>query len=332
MKTSCLKSFSAFALVAVLSLGISAAAQQPETRVPAPAKAVPLTGKHVKVEGMITERNGDRLTLKLASSQSLAVELSGLTQVREKKNNFLRKGRKYRAEQLTPGLAVEVEGSGGTDGTLLADKILVTNDDLKMAQALNARVEPVEENQLRMSGQVGELNAVSNAAKGGAKAAQETADSAHARIAALDDYDVVHTVTIRFKVGSAVLSEDARKSLDDLAQEAVKLKGFVLEVAGFASSEGNRAFNQRLSRQRAEAVSEYLAEKDDVPLRRIMTPTGLGVSHPVSDNSTRTGRQENRRVEVRLMVSRGITSEANTVHANATGNKETAAARPDQPR
>ena len=229
-----------------------------------------------------------------------------------------------------PGLAVQVEGRGDSDGALLAEKILLTNDDMKMAQSVDARLAPVEENELRMSGQISELDAVSNAAKGGAKAAQATADNAHERIGALDDYDSVRNVTVRFKAGSAVLSEDARRSLDDLALQARNLKGFVIEVAGFASSEGNPAFNQRLSRQRAEAVSEYLAEKHDIPLRRIMTPTGYGVSHPVSDNSTRAGRQENRRVEVRLMVSRGITAQASAGQTDAA-NKEGGVARPNQP-
>ncbi len=316
------QSFLRLALVAaVLALGIPAAAQQSAASSQASTSAKVPAGQHKKVEGTITGRNGDSLTLRLASSESLTVKVSGLTQIREKKNNFLRKGHKYQANQLTPGLAVEVEGHGDSDGALLAEKVLLTNDDMKMAQAMDARVAPVEENELRMSGQISELDAVSNAAKGGAKAAQATADSAHARIAALDDYEAVRNVTVQFKVGSAVLSEQARKSLDDLASQAGNLKGFVIEVAGFASSEGSPALNQRLSRQRAEAVSEYLAEKHDIPLRRIMTPTGYGVSHPVSTNSTRTGRQENRRVEVRLMVSRGITTQASAGQPEAAGKE-----------
>ncbi len=310
MRRSTRQSLPGFALTAVfLALGATATAQQPIVPSQAPATAKAPTGEHKKFEGMITARNGDNLTLRLASSQLLAVKLNGLTQIREKKTNFLRRARKYQTDQLTPGLAVEAEGRGDGDGILLADKVLITNDDLKLAQSVNARLAPVEANELKMSGQIDELNAVSNAARGGAKAAQETADSAHARIAALDDYEAVGSVTVQFKVGSAVLSEVARKSLDDLALKAGKLKGYVIEVAGYASSEGNPAFNQRLSNQRAEAVSEYLAEKHDIPLRRIMTPTGYGVSHPLADNSTKAGRQENRRVEVKLMVSRGITAQ-----------------------
>ena len=57
-------------------------------------------------------------------------------------------------------------------------------------------------------------------------------------------------------------------------------------------------------------MAEYLAEQHDIPMRRIMIPTGYGVSHPVADNTTRTGRQENRRAEVRILVSRGMAAPA----------------------
>ncbi len=331
MKTTIYRSFPAIGFAAlILSLAAFASAQQSQVPATSSSTTAGLAVGHMKVEGTIAERNGDMLTLRLASGRSLPVRLSASTQIREKKSNIFRKARRYRAEELVPGLAVEVEGRGDSDVSLLAEKILLTNDDLKMAQSINARLSPVEENQLRMSGQIGELNAVSNAAKGGAKAAQASADSALERISALDDFEQVLNVTVRFKVGSAVLSEEARKSLDELAQEARNRKGYVIEVAGFASSEGNPAFNQRLSRQRAEAVTEYLAEKDDIPLRRMVTPTGYGVSHPIADNSTRAGRQENRRVEVRLLISRGLTAQASSKPDPV--NKESAGARPGQPR
>src|SRR5262249_37570554 len=168
----------------------------------------------------------------------------------------------------------------------------------------------VEENSRRMSGQIAELEAVSNAARGGARAAQDTADRAHERISSLDDYEPVHNVTILFKVGSSLLSAEAKRSLDEVARQAKSRKGFVIEVAGFASSDGNSSANRRLSRQRAQAAAEYLAEQHDISLRRIMIPTGYGVSHPVADNSTRAGRQENRRAEVTVLVSRGMMTQA----------------------
>ncbi|HYK88068.1 MAG TPA: OmpA family protein [Acidobacteriota bacterium] len=296
----------------VLALGIPAAFAQTTSvsKLDSKTTEVP-TGEHRKVEGVIVSRDGDNLVLRLTPAvANVSVKVTSFTQIREKKFNPFRKSRRYQPSQLTPGLTVDVEGHGDSDGALVADKIVFTNDDFKLARSVDARVSPVEENERKMSGQIDELGAVSNSARGGAKAAQETADKAHERISNLDDYKTVSSTTVHFKVGSALLSEDAKKSLDELVQQSKDLKGFVIEVAGFASSEGNAAFNQRLSRQRAEAVVEYLTEQHDIPLRRIMIPTGYGVTHPVARNNTRNGRQENRRVEVRILVSRGIAVQA----------------------
>jgi outer membrane protein OmpA-like peptidoglycan-associated protein len=268
-------------------------------------------GEKRKIEGTIASRDGDRFTVRLAATETnLVVKLSNFSEIREKKSNPFRRAERYHSGQLVPGLSVEVEGRGDSDGTLVADKVRFTKDDFLTAQTVDTRVAPVEENARRMSGQIEELEAISNAARGGAKAAQDTADKAHERITSLDDYEPVHNVTILFKVGSSLLSAEARRSLDDVAQEAKTRKGFVIEVAGFASSEGNLSLNRRLSRQRAQAAAEYLAEQHDISLRRIMIPTGYGVSRPVADNSTRAGRQENRRAEVTVLVSRGMITQA----------------------
>jgi OOP family OmpA-OmpF porin len=81
-------------------------------------------------------------------------------------------------------------------------------------------------------------------------------------------------------------------------------------VRGFASSEGGANLNDKLSERRADAVTRYLAQHE-IPLRRIVLPFGYGAAMPVADNSTRDGRKQNRRVEVRIMVSRGLTSPVN---------------------
>ena len=88
-----------------------------------------------------------------------------------------------------------------------------------------------------------ELAAVANTAKGGARAAQETADSAVAgvnatndRISALDDYVPQAVLAVNFKVGSAVLSADSKAKLDQLATKALNAKGTphsLAEPSGF---------------------------------------------------------------------------------------------------
>src|SRR5688572_1456525 len=193
-------------------------------------------------------------------------------------------------------------------------------DDLRVAQSIDSRVGPAgtrltaqEEKAKRVGAQRDELMAISNAARGGAKAAQETADAAVAgvnetnkRITAMDDYVVQSTATVNFRVASAILSPEAKASLDEVASAATTMKGYVIEITGFASSEGSTAHNKALSQRRSQAVIDYLVETHNVPLRRIGQSYGFGELQAVADNTTREGREQNRRVEVKLLVSRGI--------------------------
>jgi outer membrane protein OmpA-like peptidoglycan-associated protein len=215
---------------------------------------------------------------------------------------------------------LEVEGRGDNSGGLAADKVRFGKNDLAVAQSIESRVAPAEDrltqaeqNAQRVSGQIDELMAISNAARGGAKAAQDTADAAIAgvnatnqRISAMDEYVVQTSQTVNFKVGSAVLSPEGKENLDNLAQTALTMKGYLIEVTGFASSDGDAKKNKELSRRRAQAVLDYLIETHNIPLRRIGVSYGFGEAQAVADNTTREGRAQNRRVEVKLTVSRGL--------------------------
>jgi outer membrane protein OmpA-like peptidoglycan-associated protein len=86
----------------------------------------------------------------------------------------------------------------------------------------------------------------------------------------------------------------------------MQLKGYTIEITGFASSDGSTQKNKLLSQKRAQAVIDYLVETHNVPLRRIGTSYGFGELQAVADNTTKEGREQNRRVEVKLLVSRGL--------------------------
>ncbi len=96
-----------------------------------------------------------------------------------------------------------------------------------------------------------------------------------------------------------------KAALDELAEQAKTEKGYIIEVTGFASSEGSKNLNRILSQRRSEAVVRYLAENQMIPLRRMITPFGYGDVQPVADNTTSAGRQQNRRVEVKILLNRG---------------------------
>src|SRR5262249_13954979 len=139
------------------------------------------------------------------------VVLTGNTSIKTY-GGFFRRGKKYASADILRGLIVEVEGRGDSQGQLVADNIRFNESDMRAAVTTETRVGPVEENQERLSGQMDELQTVAAEARSEAGAANE-------RISALDDYDVQDSVTVNFRVNSAVLSPLAKQQLDTLAQK-----------------------------------------------------------------------------------------------------------------
>jgi len=300
-------------------------------------------GQKQKISGVIVSREADSMIVRDLTGAEVTVSLTGSTKMTERKSNPFRKAKKYPVTALLRGLEVEVEGRGNEAGELVAEKIKFTNDDFGVARSLDARVAPVEtrvtttegrmdtaENRLtaaeqnaqRLSGQLEELASVANTARGGAKAAQETADQALAaakansaeiqatndRISQIDNYEASKNAVVNFKLNSAALSAEARTALDEIATQAKNEKGYLIQVTGYASADGGAAKNRALSERRAEAVIRYLAENHDIPLHRMINPFGFGELKPVAENDTRDGRKQNRRVEVAILVSKGLTA------------------------
>ena len=141
-------------------------------------------------------------------------------------------------------------------------------------------------------------------------AVDERVTSVDNRLNSVDEYEAKNSTNINFRVNSALLSKDAKTALDEIAAQAKNEKGFVIQVAGFASADGGKEYNRRLSERRANAVIRYLMENHDIPQRRIITPYGFGELKPAADNATRDGREQNRRVEVAILVSKGLAASA----------------------
>jgi outer membrane protein OmpA-like peptidoglycan-associated protein len=300
-------------LFLALLIGITSAfAQDAQTRSVA-------SGQKMKLKGVVVAKDNDKIIVRDATGVETSVMLSPSTSIKTK-GGFFGGGNTIATNQIVRGLNLEIDGRGDTSGNLTAEKVRFTKDNLAVAQSIESRVAPAEDrltqteqNAQRISGQIDELMAVSNAARGGAKAAQDTADAAiqgvnatNQRISSVDEYVVQTTATVNFKVGSAVLSPEGKTNLDNIAQTALTMKGYLIEVTGFASSDGDAKKNKELSRRRAENVIDYLVETHNIPLRRIGTSFGFGENQAVADNATREGREQNRRVEVKLTVSKGL--------------------------
>lgn len=261
-------------------------------------QAVP-NGAKLKFKGVVVGRDADTFTVRDRNRTDYQVLITDRTSIKTH-GGFLRSGKKYPVTDILRGLIVEVEGRGDLQGQLVAEKVRFNESDMRAALTTDTRVGPVEENQQRMAGQMDELYAVAAEARSEVRVANE-------RISALDDFDVQENVAVNFRVNSAVLSPEAKRQLDDLAQRAMTSKGFMIEVAGHTDSTGSEAKNFRLSRARADAVVQYLAVTHKIPLRRFVTPMGFGKTEAVAENTTPTGRAQNRRVEVKIILNRGIT-------------------------
>lgn len=298
------------ALVLAGAPGIVAQDVAPQTVSERAANTRPVPGAaKMKFKGVVLSRDADVFTLRDQNRVDYEVLLTDDTSIRTH-GGFLRRGKRYPVTDILRGLIIEVEGRGNQAGQLVAEKIRFRESDMRAAVTTDSRVGPVEENQQRMVGQMDELYAIAAEAR---KMVTETGE----RISALDDYDVGETVAVNFRVNSAVLSPQAKQQLDDLAARALAAKGFMIEVTGHADATGTAAKNFRLSQQRAEAVVHYLAVNHKIPLRRFITPMGFGETEAVADNTTNAGRAQNRRVEVKILMNRGMTGYSSTTPANS---------------
>lgn len=230
-----------------------------------------------KVKGMIISRTGETLTVKTTSG-NVTVVLTDETKTKDNKGLMgLRK--EYMADTvLIPGLKVDVDGVSDAQSRIVAKTITVDGDDLETAEMIQAGLHST------------------------AQQVQENTD----RFSKLGEYDVKAEATVSFAVSSFRVSAEDKKQLKKLAQTAIGLNGYLIEVKGFADSSGDAIMNEKLSEDRAEAVVGYLVQQCDVPVHRIVAPGALGEYKPAASNESKEGRAQNRRVEVKVLVNKGI--------------------------
>jgi outer membrane protein OmpA-like peptidoglycan-associated protein len=139
--------------------------------------------------------------------------------------------------------------------------------------------------------------------------AQTTATQANTRLTTvegvvsnIDQYKASNQTEIRFRPGQTVLSENAKKALDDLATPLKGQHGYIVEVQGFSSGKGQVAITT--SRKMADAVVRYLVENQEIPVYRIYV-LGMGNAPVPTEANQEQGAKPKRmsggRVEVSLM-------------------------------
>ena len=106
---------------------------------------------------------------------------------------------------------------------------------------------------------------------------------------------------ILFDVNSYQLKDASRENIAELSEILQKYEDTNIMFSGYTDNTGSEEYNQELSEDRAKSVAEYAAFTG-VDAER-MTIIGYGESDPVADNSTATGRQQNRRVEIGIWAN-----------------------------
>jgi OOP family OmpA-OmpF porin len=273
-------------------------------------------GDKTKVKGLITARTGDTIVLKTTDGTSVTVTLDDDTKVQQPKGLGVRK-KQMSAAALIPGLKVSVDGTSQDATHVLAKSITFDKDDLQTAEMIQAGLNPTEQKVSANQQNIAENKQNIDANKQGIEANQQniaanktTIDANAAetskRFSELSEYDTKDQLDIRFASGSTTVSPADQEALKKLAHNAVNMTGYIIQVKGFADSSGNPAMNQKLSMDRAQNVIAFLLQNCNVPVRHIIAPGAMGEAAPVASNETVAGRAENRRVEVKVLINKGL--------------------------
>ncbi|MGQ0622954.1 MAG: OmpA family protein [Panacagrimonas sp.] len=115
--------------------------------------------------------------------------------------------------------------------------------------------------------------------------------------------DVIVLKGVNFDFNKDRLTPNAKTILDGVGEALQTASGTNVEIGGHTDAKGSDDYNQRLSDRRACAVGRYLNGKGIEAGR--MSPLGYGETKPVADNETDEGREQNRRVELRILDGAG---------------------------
>jgi len=282
-------------------------------------------GEKAKVKGVIATRTGETVVL-ATDAGNVTVVLNDDTKVQQPKGLGMRK-KQMSVTVLVPGLRVTAEGVGDAQSRVVAKSITFDADDLQMAEAIQAGLTPTKQAVQTNTGNIAankqatqanqqaiQANSADISANQAATSANQQAISANQqqiqdttkRFSELSEYDTKADISVNFAVGKSTISANDKAALSKLAKDAVGTTGYIISVKGFADSSGQAAMNQQLSMDRAQAVIAYLIQDGKVPVRHIVAPGAMGTADPAAPNETAAGRAENRRVEVKVLVNKGL--------------------------
>lgn len=191
------------------------------------------------------------------------------------------------------------------------DKSSQSRDSSQVAD-INKTNQTVDEDEKKLSATDEIAKTADTTSKGAmAKSNQNTKDINDLRsvIANIDDYKPAGQTVVHFAVAKDTLTKDEKAKLDEVATQVGSQARYFIVVEGFTDQTGDKAFNDRLSRARADQVISYLVGSHDIPVFRIHT-VGLGDQKLIDEGKGRKAREASRRVEITVYTAKPLTAAA----------------------
>lgn len=146
------------------------------------------------------------------------------------------------------------------------------------------------------------------------KKAEELAALENANVEVVTDANNLEAIKVTFDSGilfptnGTTLNDASKKSLAEFAQKMADMPETDITIYGHTDNTGTAAVNERISKQRADAVAAYLQSCSMAKER--MTVEGKSFNMPVADNATAEGRAQNRRVEIYITANQNMVQQA----------------------
>jgi outer membrane protein OmpA-like peptidoglycan-associated protein len=174
------------------------------------------------------------------------------------------------------------------------------NELSDLNKQMNSRLEQVADRAAAADSKAEEAKNIGNEAKVMAQTAAKEASKLRMEFEARNNYVAAETKMVYFDFDKYALRDDAKATLDEVAKLVAGNKNYILVLEGYTDYIGSATYNFSLSEKRVTNVIRYLVGEKSVDLNRIYN-IGLGENNPVADNKTSEGRQQNRRVTIKIM-------------------------------
>lgn len=265
-----------------------------------------MVSAQTKLEGVIKGRNGAEIYLQTADNPKVVVLLTDSTDVGQVQGMLKARKKQMSMAALIPGLPIKVEGAMNADDQLVASKIRFKGNDLQQAQAIQAGLAETTAQTQQNQAELEKQNAALAEQNAALIEEQKKIAAASARFGQLNDYYILDQVTVYFGNGKTNVDAKYNSQLVALAEKAKTIKGYMIEVKGYASATGSAALNQKLSEDRANNVANFLLQQGHIPLTNMLAPGAMGESRQVDKGGAADTDAENRRVVVRVLQNKGV--------------------------